>query len=348
MALCRETAYERANGQGFDGMTKAAVAGQGTVDADAVGAAARRVLRTEGEALLTLSDALPADFVAVVAAILAIPGRVILSGIGKSGHVARKIAATLASTGTPAFFVHPAEASHGDLGMVTPSDICILLSNSGETAELRDLVAHCTRFDIPLIGMSRDAGSALMRAADYRLTIPDRPEACSIGMAPTTSTTLMLGLGDALAVALMEARRFRPEEFRAFHPGGRLGAQLAPVRQVMHPASRVPRVAEDTAMSDTILTMTAGGFGVAAVTDAAGHLVGVVSDGDLRRNMADLMRRSAGQVCNRNPVTVGPDLLATEALATLNRNKIGVLIVCEGQVPVGILHLHDLLRIGVM
>jgi arabinose-5-phosphate isomerase len=310
--------------------------------------AAARVLQTEGEALLALAHCLPADLSRTIGAILGIRGRVILSGIGKSGHVARKIAATLASTGTPSFFVHPAEASHGDLGMVTPADICILLSNSGETPELRDLVAHCARFDIPLVGMSRDAGSALMQAADYRLTIPDLPEACTIGMAPTTSTTLMLGLGDALAVALMEARRFRAEEFRAFHPGGRLGAQLAPVRQVMHPASSIPTVGEATPMAQTILQMTAGGFGVAAVTDPAGNLIGVVSDGDLRRNLTDLMARNAGEVCTRNPVTVTADTLAAEALAILNRNKIGVLIVCEGTRPVGILHLHDLLRIGVM
>jgi len=316
--------------------------------AGAHSAAAVRVLQIEGEALLALSRDMPADLSRVIDAILAIKGRVILSGIGKSGHVARKIAATLASTGTPAFFVHPAEASHGDLGMVTPSDICILLSNSGETPELRDLVAHCARFAIPLAGMSRDAGSALMQAADYRLTIPDLPEACAIGMAPTTSTTLMMGLGDALAVALMEARRFQADEFRTFHPGGRLGAQLAPVRQVMHPAGSIPTVGEDTPMAETILQMTAGGFGVAAVTDATGDLVGVVSDGDLRRNMADLMTRRAGEVCTRSPVTVAPDTLAAEALAILNRNKIGVLIVCEGARPVGILHLHDLLRIGVM
>jgi len=315
---------------------------------DAHATVAARVLQTEGEALLSLSRCLPADLSRTIDAILAIEGRVILSGIGKSGHVARKIAATLASTGTPAFFVHAAEASHGDLGMVTPSDICILLSNSGETPELRDLVAHCTRFAIPLVGMSRNPDSALMRAADYRLTIPDLPEACTIGMAPTTSTTVMLGLGDALAVALMEARRFQAEEFRTFHPGGRLGAQLAPVRQVMHPAKSIPIVGETTPMAETILTMTAGGFGVAAVIDPAGDLIGVVSDGDLRRNLIDLMDRTAGQVCTRTPVTVTPDTLAAEALAVLNRNKIGVLIVCEGTQPVGILHLHDLLRIGVM
>lgn len=309
---------------------------------------AARVLRLEGEALMALAAALPADVPPLVEAVLALPGRVVLAGIGKSGHVARKIASTLASTGTPAFFVHPAEASHGDLGMVRPGDLCLLLSNSGETAELRDLIAHCARFGIPLAGMSRNDDSALMQAAAYRLTIPALPEACAIGMAPTTSTTLMLGLGDALAVALMEARRFRPEEFRAFHPGGKLGAQLTPVRQVMHGADRLPLVAEDTAMPEVILAMTAGGFGIAAVVDGAGDLAGVVSDGDLRRHMDGLMGRTAGEICTRHPVTATPDMLAAEALALLNRNKIGVLIVCQGGRPVGILHLHDLLRLGVM
>lgn len=311
-------------------------------------AVAARVLRTEADALLAMSDMLPSAFSDTVDAILRTSGRVVLSGIGKSGHVAKKIAATLASTGTPAFFVHPAEASHGDLGMVTPHDICLLLSNSGETPELRDLIAHCARFDIQLIGMSRDEGSALMRAADFRLTIPDRPEACAIGMAPTTSTTLMMGLGDALAVALMEARKFKAEEFRAFHPGGKLGAQLTPVRQVMHGVDRLPSVTESTPMPEVILTMTAGGFGVAAVLDQAGDLLGVVTDGDLRRNMDGILSRTAADVCTRHPVTVSPDTLAAEALAVINKFKIGVVFVCEGAKPVGVLHLHDLLRIGVM
>lgn len=311
-------------------------------------ATAARVLITEAEALKTLAAGLPDDFARCIDTILTLPGRVVLAGIGKSGHVARKIASTLASTGTPAFFVHPAEASHGDLGMVTPGDLCLLLSNSGETAELRDLIAHCARFGIPLAGMSRNPDSALMQAAGFRLTIPDLPEACAIGMAPTTSTTLMMGLGDALAVALMEARRFRAEEFRAFHPGGKLGAQLTPVRQVMHGADRLPLVTEETPMTQAILTMTAGGFGIAAVVDGQGDLKGVVSDGDLRRHMAGLMDRHAGEICSRHPVTATPDMLAAEALAILNRNKITVLIVCQGARPVGILHLHDLLRLGVM
>ncbi|MDR7126219.1 KpsF/GutQ family sugar-phosphate isomerase [Pseudotabrizicola sp. 4114] len=308
--------------------------------------AAERVLRIEGEALLTLAGALPDDFAGAVAALLEVRGRAVLSGIGKSGHVARKIAATLASTGTPSLFVHPAEASHGDLGMVTPDDLCILLSNSGETTELRDLIAHCARFDIPLIGMSRDAGSTLMRAADYRLTIPNLPEACAIGMAPTTSTTLMMGLGDALAVALMEARRFEADQFRTYHPGGKLGAQLTLVRQVMHP--QVPLVPLDAPMQEVVRAMTAGGLGVTGVVDAQGLLAGVVTDGDLRRNIVGLLDRVAGDVATRSPKTVAPQTLAAEALAIVNKSKISALFVCEDGRPVGIVHLHDLLRIGVM
>ena len=309
---------------------------------------ASRVLRMEGEALLTLAQALPADFAPTVAAILEVTGRVVLSGIGKSGHVARKIAATLASTGTPSMFVHPAEASHGDLGMVTPSDICLLLSNSGETPELRDLIAHCARFDIPLIGMSKAADSTLMTAADFRLTIPDLPEACAIGMAPTTSTTLMMGLGDALAVALMEARKFAVEEFRNYHPGGKLGAQLTPVHQIMHLLDETPLVTEATPMLEVIRMISAHGFGVTGVVDTAGALVGVISDGDLRRNIVGLLERHAAEVATRAPVTVGPHTLAAEAIAIINKAKIGALFVCEDARPVGILHLHDLLRIGVM
>lgn len=313
---------------------------------DAHRRAAERVLRIEGEALLTLAGALPADFAGAVAALLEMSGRAVLSGIGKSGHVARKIAATLASTGTPSLFVHPAEASHGDLGMVMPGDICILLSNSGETSELRDLIGHCARFDIPLIGMSRDPASTLMRAADFRLTIPDLAEACAIGMAPTTSTTLMMGLGDALAVALMEARRFEADQFRTYHPGGKLGAQLTLVRQVMH--AQVPLVRQDAPMQDAVQAMTAGGFGVTGVIDAQGRLVGVVTDGDLRRNIVGLLDRMAGDVATPEPKMVAPQTLAAEALAIVNKSKISALFVCEDGRPVGIVHLHDLLRIGVM
>lgn len=310
--------------------------------------AAQRVLEVEGEALLVLARDLPADFAPAVDLILTTTGRVIVSGMGKSGHIGRKIAATLASTGTPSFFVHPAEASHGDLGMVMPGDVCILISNSGETSELGDLIAHCARFSIPVIGISKRADSTLMRAARLRLTLPDLPEACAIGMAPTTSTTLTLALGDALAVVLMESRSFRPDQFRTYHPGGKLGARLATVAQLMHGPDDLPLVAEGTAMEEVLLVMTARGFGVAGVLDGAGRLAGVITDGDLRRNMAGLMTRLAGAVATRHPVTVTPETLAAEALAIMNARKISALFVIDAAgLPRGILHIHDCLRAGV-
>ena len=304
----------------------------------------REVLQTEAAALSVLADNLPPDFDAVVDLIATLPGRVIVTGIGKSGHIARKIAATLASTGTPALFVHPAEASHGDMGMIGGDDAVLMLSNSGEAVELRDIIEHTRRFGVPLIGLSSKPSSTLMRAADHHLTIPALPEACGIGMVPTTSTTLTLGLGDALAVALLRRRKFRPEDFGVFHPGGKLGAQMARVEKLMH--TKVPTVSPDTPMPDALLTMTAGGFGIGAVV-ADGVLRGVITDGDLRRNMANLMDRTAGDVATRDPLTVPPDMLAAKALAILNERKISVLIVCDGEVPVGILHIHDLLRAGV-
>ena len=311
--------------------------------------AARRVLQIEGQALLALAEALPADFGPAVELILANSGRVIVSGMGKSGHVGRKVAATLASTGTPAFFVHPAEASHGDLGMVMPGDICILMSNSGETTELGDIIAHCARFAIPLIGISKAPNSTLMRAASLRLTLPDLPEACAIGMAPTTSTTLTLALGDALAVALMESRSFRPDQFRTYHPGGKLGARLATVAQLMHGQAELPLVAEATPMPQVILEMTARGFGVAGVTDAEGRLAGVITDGDLRRRLDGLMDLQATEVATRHPVTTRTETLAAEALAVMNAHKITALfVVATDGHPVGLLHMHDLLRAGVV
>jgi arabinose-5-phosphate isomerase len=315
-------------------------------DAD-IAATAARVLATEAAAVQALANRLPGGFVAAVRLVLGTAGRVVVSGMGKSGHVGRKIAATLASTGTPALFVHPAEASHGDLGMVTPGDCCILLSNSGETAELRDLIAHCARFAIPVVAVSRVEGSTLMRAASVPVLLPDAPEACGFGMAPTTSTTLQLALGDALALAVMEARRFRPDQFRSYHPGGRLGAQLSEVHQIMHRGEAVPVVPRDMGMAEVILVMTAKGFGLAGVVDGQGLLVGVISDGDLRRNLDGLMGRTAAEVANRAPVTVAPEMLAAEALRVMNSRKIGALFVVEQGRPVGIVHLHDLLRAGV-
>lgn len=314
---------------------------------EAVLAAGQRVLRTEGEAVLKMADALPEDFFAAVEAMLACRGRVILSGIGKSGHVARKIAATLASTGTPAQFVHPAEASHGDLGMVTNADVCILISNSGETAELGDMIQHARRFSIPLIGISKNPDSTLMRAANLRLTLPNEPEACTIGMAPTTSTTLTLALGDALSVALMEQRGFLHEHFRVFHPGGKLGARLAQVHQLMHEADELPLVGRSTPMQEVLLAMTGKGFGLACVVDGEGRLTGVISDGDIRRSIDGLMAKTAGDVATRTPKTVPPEMLAAEALAVMNDRKVTALVVVDADGrPVGLLRLHVLLKAG--
>lgn len=309
---------------------------------------AARVLKIEGEAVSAMADSLPEDFEAAIEAILAVSGRVILSGIGKSGHIARKISSTLASTGTPSAFVHPAEASHGDLGMITPNDLVILISNSGETAELRDIVAHVARFSIPMIGISGRVESTLMRAADFRLTLPDAPEACIIGMAPTTSTTLTLALGDALAVAVMERRGFLPEQFRTFHPGGKLGAQLSKVSQLMHDGDALPLVPVDQHMSEALLVMSEKSFGIVGVVEAD-TLVGAISDGDLRRNMANLMEQSAGDVATSNPRTTQPDTLAVEALAVMSENKITALFVVDAAGrAIGLLHLHDCLRAGLV
>ena len=308
---------------------------------------ARRVLRIEAAALEQMASELPDDFSAVVDAILQTTGRVIVSGVGKSGHIGNKIAATLASTGTPASFVHATEASHGDLGMVTAADFCLLISNSGETAELRDIVAHTRRFSIPMAAISSKPDSTLMRAADYKLGLPNAPEACHIGMAPTTSTTLTLALGDALAVALMERRNFRPDDFRVFHPGGKLGAQMATVAQLMYSGDALPVVDANMPMQDALITMTAKGFGIAAVC-RDGRLTGVISDGDLRRHMHHLMEKQAGDIASENPVTVSADQFAAEALNIMNTRKISVLMVVDAEnMPIGILHIHDLLRAGV-
>lgn len=308
---------------------------------------AREVLATESAALTRLGAELSGDFDAVVALLLEVRGRVIVSGMGKSGHVAAKIAATLASTGTPAQFVHPGEASHGDLGMITAADAVILISNSGETKELADMIGYCARFAIPMIALTKRAGSTLAGAAGHVLLLPDAPEACAIGMAPTTSTTLTMALGDALAVALMRLRGFDREDYAHFHPGGSLGAQLLRVSAVMHRGDELPVVAPDTPMGETLLVMSAKGFGVAALVED-GRLEGVITDGDLRRNLEGLMERRAGEVATRNPRSIAPDALLTEALGTMNANKISALFAvdAEGKL-VGLVHIHDTLRAGV-
>lgn len=310
-------------------------------------ATGQRVIRREAEALSALAQALGDGFSAAVRLLMAAEGRVIVSGMGKSGHIARKIAATFASTGTPAHFVHPAEASHGDLGMVAKGDVLIVLSNSGETAELADLIAHSRRFGIALIAVAGREGSTLMRQADVGILLPEVPEACETGIVPTTSTTMTLALGDALAIALMEHRAFTPEHFRIFHPGGKLGARLLRVRDLMH--GDPPLVPEAMAMGEVLLTITRSGFGMVGVTDAGGRLTGIITDGDLRRHLEGLLSHRAGEVMTRAPRTIGPDALAGEALALMNDRKITCLLVTDApDQAVGILHVHDCLRAGVV
>ena len=312
-------------------------------------ACARRVLRLEAAGLEALAQSLDEGFTEALDLLDGRTGRVVVTGIGKSGHVARKIAATLSSTGTPALFVHPAEASHGDLGMIEPEgDAVIALSNSGETAELADLVAYAKRFHIPLIAITGRADSALAQAADVALVLPASDEASPMGLAPTTSTTVMLALGDAIAVALLERKGFSPDRFHALHPGGRLGRMLLKVADLMHRGEEVPLVGGDTAMADALLVMTNKRFGCVAIVDGDGILQGVITDGDLRRHMSPgLLDLRAAEVMTRAPRTIGADALASEAVGLMNSNTITNLFVVEDGRPVGILHIHDCLRAGV-
>ena len=312
---------------------------------------ARSVLQTEAAGLRALASALDDRFGDAVERLLTIEGRVVVSGMGKSGHVGRKIAATFASTGTPALFVHPGEASHGDLGMILPGDGVLALSNSGETSELADLVAHTRRFAIPLVAITARPASTLAKAADVVLLLPAAAEACPMGLAPTTSTTMQIALGDALAVALLTRRGFTASDFRQFHPGGRLGARLRKVRDMMHGPEALPLAHPDTPMDRALLTMTEKRFGCIGVTDAeTGRLIGIVTDGDLRRAMGpDLLGRTVGGIMTASPRTIGPDALAAQALHAMNTGgrPITTLFVVDGRgCPAGILHIHDLLRAG--
>ena len=309
---------------------------------------ARRVLRAEADALAQLAAGLDGPFTRAAELVFALKGRVVCTGVGKSGHVARKIAATLASTGTPAMFVHAAEASHGDLGMISPADAVLALSKSGEARELADVVAYAKRFTIPLIAMTARADSALGRAADLVLLLPDIPEAAEAVDAPTTSTTLQMALGDALAVALLERRGFSHSDFRLYHPGGKLGAALRTVGELMHGPAELPLVAPAASMGETLLTMTEKRFGCAAVVDAEGRLQGVITDGDLRRHMAGLMDHVAEEIMTPGALSVAPTTLAAEALGLMNARRVTVLFVVENGRPVGVLHVHDLLRAGVV
>jgi len=310
---------------------------------------ARRVIETEADALHTLADGLDQSFRDAIDLLLNAKGRVIVTGIGKSGHIAHKIAATLASTGTPAQFVHPAEASHGDLGMVTRDDVVLAISNSGEAPELANILAFARRFDIPLVGITKAPGSALGSQCDVVLQIPDLGEACGTGVVPTTSTTMTLAMGDALAVALMEHRDFTAEHFRDFHPGGKLGARLSRVADLMHTGDAVPLVQTDTPMSEALIEISKKSLGVVGVTDAKGALAGIITDGDLRRHMDGLLSLKAADVMTTSPTTIQTSALAEEAVAVMNARKITCVFAVDAQdptMPKGILHIHDCLRVG--
>jgi len=314
-------------------------------------ASALRTLDTEREGLAALAaamcDGLGPAFVDAVDTIRRAHGRLIVSGMGKSGHIARKIAATFASTGTPAFFVHAADASHGDLGMITTDDVMLVLSWSGETEELKSLIDYSRRFGIALIAVTVNAESTLGKAADIVLALPQAREACPHNLAPTTSSLMQLALGDALAIALLESRGFTPVDFGVFHPRGNLGAALKFIRDVMHPGAALPLIMRGALMSEAIVEMSAKGFGCVAVTDPDGKLAGVITDGDLRRHMGvDLLQATVDEIMTASPKTVRPDQLASEALQLLNAAKITALIVVDMERPVGIVHFHDLLRVG--
>ncbi|RWP69268.1 MAG: KpsF/GutQ family sugar-phosphate isomerase [Mesorhizobium sp.] len=321
------------------------------LDGQASIASALRTVATEQAGVAALAAALEnglvEPFARAVDMVSQIEGRVIVTGVGKSGHIGSKLAATLASTGTPAFFVHPAEANHGDLGMIARDDAIIAMSWSGESLELKGIIAYSRRFSIPLIAVTAGERSALAREADVVLLLPRASEACPHGLAPTTSTLLQLVIGDALAIALLEARGFTPDHFRTFHPGGQLGANLTQIRDIMHVGDRLPLVPSGTGMREAILELSRKGFGCVAITAEDGALIGIITDGDIRRHIgSNLLAMSVDQVMTKEPKTAGPDTLVATALQTINTSAITSLMVVEGRRPIGLVHLHDLLRIG--
>jgi arabinose-5-phosphate isomerase len=314
---------------------------------------ALRTLDAEASGIAAIAAALQSDlgrgFARATDLIRNARGRLIVTGLGKSGHIGRKIAATFASTGTPAFFVHAAEAGHGDLGMITTDDVILAMSWSGEQVEMRALITYAKRFRIPIIAITAERKSTLAKAAEIALILSKAREACPHNLAPTTSSVMMLALGDALAIALLEGRGFTPVDFSVLHPGGKLGAMLKYARDLMHTGDTVPLKPQGTRMSDALVEMTSKGFGCVGIIDAGGALVGIVTDGDLRRHMRpDLMTAVVDDVMTKNPKTIRGDLLASEALEILNSSKITALIVTEANKPVGIVHLHDILRAGVV
>jgi arabinose-5-phosphate isomerase len=325
---------------------------RGRSESERAVASAERTLEIEADGIAALAAALQnglADpFAEAVGLLKAARGRVIVTGMGKSGHVGQKLAATFASTGTPAFFVHPSEASHGDLGMITREDVILAMSWSGETVEMKNIITYTRRFKVPLIAITSRRVSALGKASDVVLELPRAKEACPHGLAPTTSTTMQLALGDCLAIALLEAKGFTAHDFKTFHPGGSLGAQLKFVADVMHKGDRMPLARDTEAMSSALVTMTQKAFGCLGVVDRNGRLIGIITDGDLRRHMGeDLLKATTGAIMTRKPKTVAPGLLASAALELLNASRITAVFVVEKGKPVGIMHVHDLLRAGV-
>jgi arabinose-5-phosphate isomerase len=308
---------------------------------------AKRVLKLEADAIYKLADSLDSSFSKAIEFMGEVKGRIIVTGMGKSGHIARKMAATFASTGSAAYFVHPSEASHGDLGMISSGDLVIALSNSGETKELSDLIAYTRRFSVPLVAITSKADSALGSAADITLTLPKAPEACPLRLAPTTSTTLMLALGDAIALALMQEKNFSATDFHTYHPGGKLGKQLLRVQDLMRVEDELPLVTEMDTMSQVILEMTEKTFGCVGVVNDQGQLIGIITDGDLRRHMGEnLLTLKAQDIMSKDPKTIEPSTLAVEALAIMNEKAITCLFVTDGKIK-GLLRMHDCLKAGI-
>ncbi len=308
----------------------------------------KEVLRQEVQGLQDLAESLDSNFAQAVESIFNCKGRLIISGIGKSGHVARKIVATLASTGTPSFFVHASEASHGDLGMITENDVVMLLSNSGESEELTNIIDYCKRFSIPIIGVARNSNSTLIKSSEIKLVLPNTPEASNIS-APTTSTTMMIALGDALAVVLHEKRGFTKSEFKIYHPGGKLGAKLLKVDDLMHKGDELPIVSEDTMAIDALLIMTNKRLGCVGIVNSGGELVGIFTDGDLRRHIdANLHKTKVKEVMTNNPITISKEAFASEALGLMNKKSITVLMVLENKKPIGAVQMHDIIRAKVV
>ncbi|ABX63278.1 KpsF/GutQ family sugar isomerase [Brucella suis 63/252] len=324
---------------------------QKLADAEAAITSALRTIKTENAGLVALEEALnnglSGPFVEAVERIVASRGRLVVTGVGKSGHIGSKLAATFASTGTSAFFVHSGEANHGDLGMIGLEDVILAISWSGETVELKGIVNYSQRFRIPLIAITSRQDSALGRAADVVLLLPKATEACPHGLAPTTSTMMQLAIGDALAIALLEARGFTPSDFKTFHPGGSLGASLIHIRDIMHRGNRLPLVKTGTPMPDAMKVLAQKSFGCVVVTDDAGELAGIVTDGDISRNLSrNLSALAVDDIMTRSPRTIDQNMLASAALKTINENHIGALIVVKANRPIGLVHFHDLLRIG--